>query len=555
MRSWLNNTFLNNTFTKSEQEMIKVTNVINKDNPKYSTEGGNNTQDKIYLLSDNEVMNPEYGFASTSGGIETREAVNTAYVSSKWENESESMETWCSINDWWLRSLSFVYNAPDVHDYGCVDQGWVNSLDSNFANKYSMAVRPVLHLNLSSNSEWKKAGTVSAVGGEMTATWDCIYFGNYRQGFASWPAWKEEPIKWRVLSVDGDDALLLADVNLDVQQYNNTMREVTWETCTMRTWLNGAFLNKAFTVSEQEAIKVTDVVNRNEKPYGIAEGNDTQDKVYLLSLSEVTNPQYGFAPAEYATNTRNAENTAYVTAGGEIKGGSIVGYTVSASEWWLRSSGYGTYTPFVDSNGAADRVGYFVNSTVVAVRPALHLDLSDTSVWSYAGTVTSESKVEDIEDTKPTESESTQKPQETVKPVRTEKPSVPTPTPGTLSQPGDSSVRQSASQISSSAAPVSNDSSAQGKATVGKVTALKLKQKKRTVIASWKKLTGAKGYQVCYSPSKKWKDKKQKLVTKNNVVIKNLKKKKTYYFRVRAYCLEGTKKVYGAWSGVKKIKK
>lgn len=96
--------------------------------------------------------------------------------------------------------------------------------------------------------------------------------------------------------------------------------------------------------------------------------------------------------------------------------------------------------------------------------------------------------------------------------------------------------------------------SASGKSTVGKVSSLKLKQKKRTMTASWKKLTRAKGYQICYSTSKKWKNKKLKLLTKNKAVIKNLKKKKTYYFRVRAYRLEGTKKVYGAWSSVKKIK-
>jgi Fibronectin type III domain. len=69
-----------------------------------------------------------------------------------------------------------------------------------------------------------------------------------------------------------------------------------------------------------------------------------------------------------------------------------------------------------------------------------------------------------------------------------------------------------------------------------------------------RRTTRAKGYQICYSTSKKWKNKKIKLVTKNKVVIKNLKKKKTYYFRVRAYRLKGTKKVYGAWSSVKKIK-
>lgn len=72
--------------------------------------------------------------------------------------------------------------------------------------------------------------------------------------------------------------------------------------------------------------------------------------------------------------------------------------------------------------------------------------------------------------------------------------------------------------------------------------------------ASWKKTTGAKGCQICYCTSKKWKGKKQKLVTQTKTEIKNLKKKKTYYFRVRAYRLEGTKKIYGVWSSVKKIK-
>ena len=111
----------------------------------------------------------------------------------------------------------------------------------------------------------------------------------------------------------------------------------------------------------------------------------------------------------------------------------------------------------------------------------------------------------------------------------------------------------SVSQKKSPATPASGISSDSGKGTIGKVSALKLKQKKNTVTASWKKLIGAKRYQICYSTSKKWKGKKQKPVNKNNAVIKNLKKKKTYYFRVRAYRMEGAKKVYGAWSSVKKI--
>ena len=84
--------------------------------------------------------------------------------------------------------------------------------------------------------------------GNGVTTWDCIYFGNYYQSNSS----TKEPIKWRVLSVNGNDAFLLADQNLDAKPYNNKRANVTWATCTLRTWLNGTFLNMAFTSAEQE---------------------------------------------------------------------------------------------------------------------------------------------------------------------------------------------------------------------------------------------------------------------------------------------------------------
>ena len=73
-------------------------------------------------------------------------------------------------------------------------------------------------------------------------------------------------------------------------------------------------------------------------------------------------------------------------------------------------------------------------------------------------------------------------------------------------------------------------------------------------MASWKKVSGADGYQVCYSMSKKWKKKTQKLTADTKMEIKKMKKKKTYYFCIRAYRKDGAKKVYGAWSNTKKVK-
>ena len=102
-------------------------------------------------------------------------------------------------------------------------------------------------------------------------------------------------------------------------------------------------------------------------------------------------------------------------------------------------------------------------------------------------------------------------------------------------------------------APVTQPPVLPAPADIGTISAVKLKQKKQVVTISWKKVSGAAGYQVCYSTSKKWKGKKQKLMRTNKLTVKKLKKKKTYYFRVRAYRINGIGKLYGAWSKTKKI--
>ena len=68
------------------------------------------------------------------------------------------------------------------------------------------------------------------------------------------------------------------------------------------------------------------------------------------------------------------------------------------------------------------------------------------------------------------------------------------------------------------------------------------------------KVTGAKCYQLQYALNKKFKKKKSIQTKKTKYTIKKLKKKKTYYIRVRAYKMNGKKKVYGKWSTVKKVK-
>ena len=217
-------------------------------------------------------------------------------------------------------------------------------------------------------------------------TWDCIYFGNYYQSNSS----TKEPIKWRVLSVNGNDAFLLADQNLDAKPYNEEDTDVTWATCTLRTWLNGTFLNTAFTSAEQTAIKNTTVVNEDNPYYGTEGGANTTDKVYLLSIAEAINTAYGFN-GEFRTEseTREAKNTAYAKVCGA--------WTSTSTEyegngyWWLRSPGNYSYRASSVSNyGCGSGYGNNVDDGSGAVRPALHLNLSSSTLWSYAGKVTSE---------------------------------------------------------------------------------------------------------------------------------------------------------------------
>ena len=80
--------------------------------------------------------------------------------------------------------------------------------------------------------------------------------------------------------------------------------------------------------------------------------------------------------------------------------------------------------------------------------------------------------------------------------------------------------------------------------------------KSKQILLKYKKVSGAKGYEISYSTDKKFK----KVVTKKNTAktsytISKLKKGKIYYVRIRAYKMDSMgKKVYGKYSSMKKVK-
>ena len=141
----------------------------------------------------------------------------------------------------------------------------------------------------------------------------------------------------------------------------------------------------------------------------------------------------------------------------------------------------------------------------------------------------------------------TPKPQPTVNPTSTPKPS-PTPEPQKPQQPQNANSDGNNSTSNNSG----NASGIRGVPTI-KIEKI-VRKGKGKVKVTWKKTAGVVGYQVQYSLNKKMKAAKKKNCKTVGVTIKKLKKKKTYYIRVRAYKMNGRKKVYGKWSTVKKVK-
>lgn len=203
---------------------------------------------------------------------------------------------------------------------------------------------------------------------------------------------------------------------MDDQRYNEKWATITWKKSSMRSWINGYkasenqseidysnknFIDTAFSTAQKNAIKTTKVENRNNIHYGSAGqgGNDTSDKIFLLSEREVYNTddakKYGFVlDGEVYDEARRCKCSTYAYAMGTWRNIEDSEYNGNAL-WFLRSPGgscYGDVTAVYDF-GRVNSGGTSIFSDH-SVRPAIHLDLSSIDTANiYAGTVCSDGTV------------------------------------------------------------------------------------------------------------------------------------------------------------------
>jgi hypothetical protein len=155
---------------------------------------------------------------------------------------------------------------------------------------------------------------------------------------------------WRVLDVQDGKMLLVSEKVLEQQAYHDKNEGITWETCTLRAYLNKNFYN-SLSAEAKGSICEMKLTNENNEDSGAHGGVDTTDKVFLLSISEAET---------YFSDDK--DRIAY-------------GSTGTASWWWLRSPGRTNQDDALVNGGGKHKVSSYVSNNVGGVRPAVWVRL------------------------------------------------------------------------------------------------------------------------------------------------------------------------------------
>lgn len=193
---------------------------------------------------------------------------------------------------------------------------------------------------------------------------DYVSFGVYEQDNNTSNG--KENIEWLVLEVKNNKALVISKYALDCKQYNMGSPETTWETCTLRKWLNGDFVNAAFSDDEKTKISTVTVSADKNSDYSTNPGNKTKDQVFLLSINEVNN----YFDSDVAMQCKPTDYA--------IARGAYANSYNGNCWWWLRSPGSDqNKVTNINFYGEVIKHGNAAGIDTYAVRPTMWIDLSN----------------------------------------------------------------------------------------------------------------------------------------------------------------------------------
>lgn len=254
--------------------------------------------------------------------------------------------------------------------------------------------------------------------GGLKTTWNCVYFGEYPKSEVSRNEaldkadWNNEeamidgkrykrvktdedcryfiyePIKWRIIEKNDDQAVLLADQIIDGSAYNFEATDVNWENCDLRVFMQEEIYENAFTDKEKQSIIHTEIKNLDNYYFKTECGEDTKDYIYVLSEEDIFYSDkaaaHGFSRSDGIIDlARRFKPTEYAIARGAWASKSGMGY------WVLRTNGYSASNAvYVSDLGAVYNRGSYVNCLDAGILPAMTIDLK-TARLVDAGTASS----------------------------------------------------------------------------------------------------------------------------------------------------------------------
>jgi len=169
------------------------------------------------------------------------------------------------------------------------------------------------------------------------------------------------PYQWIILKVENDKTLIITKEIVKCRPYDSSPVDAegriakkfstTWEHCTLRNYLNLHFYNNTFTPEEQSKILSVVLKNEDNPSYKTPGGNDSTDKIFILSASEAK---------AYFKNDASRKNT----------------WRSKEQNWWLRTPGAtGEYAATVSKAGKVGTRGGYAFMGLTGIRPALWLSL------------------------------------------------------------------------------------------------------------------------------------------------------------------------------------
>ena len=474
--------FLDTAFSAEEREALIETKVKNPANGRYGTDCGNDTEDRVFLLSNAEVFSSDIaarnGFYAGSGYDDPAKRFRStlyAKIRGAWWS---SVDGYRGNSFWFMRtsgynpeSITYICDFGYIYQRGtiatCEDAGLlpVIRIDPDLAVTEpagTVSSKEIMAGAAQGSAEPDPRGrdrivnpVVRTAPGEpdwKAVTYSMVQFGSYPQteilpeaaenrelyevlkgtewtgnecelngqtflradlsdtdGSSSVRYFVREPLLWRVLEVRDGTALLLSHAAVECEPFQADLRDVTWESCTLRSWLNGYgpqmnasgadysgagenFPDLAFSAKEREAILKTRVRNEKNYYFGTDSGVATEDRIFLPAESEIfiydSSAIHGFSRHdEVEDRARQFRPTDYAVRKGVWKDSEESGG--SGNVFWItRTTGYTqTNVVYVDESGCLYNRGILVTCGDAAIIPALVLDLNSTA-YAYAGTFT-----------------------------------------------------------------------------------------------------------------------------------------------------------------------